>query len=168
MRRFLHAWWPVAAVALFTATLVLQIPRKALFFHPGTVDRAEPFVSFVSLDDAAYAQLLRRIRMAWQMRGRSLAGGVADSRTDAFDLSSPLPPPAYLPLRGVASAASVPASPTLLPPALLPPSLGRETPPIPAAAQVLDRDPDLLDAPEDLPDASPAPDFTLKTPRSIK
>ena len=65
-------------------------------------------------------------------------------------------------------AASVPASPTLLPPALLPPSLGRETPPIPAAAPVLDRDPDLLDAPEDLPDASPAPDFTLKTPRSIK
>jgi len=168
MRRFLHAWWPVAAVVLFTATLVLQIPRKALFFYPGTVDRVEPFVSFVSLDDDAYAQLLRRIRMAWQMRGRSLAGGVADSRTDALDLSSPLPPPVYLPLRGVASSMSVPVSPTLPPSALLPPSLGREMPSVPAAASVLDRDPDLLEAPEDLPDASPAPDFTLKTPRSIK
>ena len=168
MRRFLHAWWPVAAVVLFTATLVLQIPRKALFFHPGAVDRVEPFVSFISLDDGAYAQLLRRIRMAWQMRGRSLAGSVADSRTDAIDLSSPSPPPAYLPLRGVASSASVPAPSLPRPSALLPPSLGRETPPIPAAAPVLDRDPDLLEAPADLPAASPAPDFTLKNPRSIK
>ena len=50
MRRFLHAWWPVAVVVLFTTTLVLQIPRKALFFRPVSVDPVEPFVSFISLE----------------------------------------------------------------------------------------------------------------------
>ena len=168
MRRFLHAWWPVAAVVLFTATLVLQIPRKALFFRPIPVDPVEPFVSFVSLDDDAYARLVRRIRMAWQMRGHSLADGVADSRTDAFDFSSPLPPPVYLPLRAVAASAPVPT--VFAPPlqALLPPSLGRELPPISATATLPDRDPDLLTLPDDLPDMRSPADFTLKKPRSIK
>ena len=168
MRRFLPAWWPVAVVVLFTTTLVLQIPRKALFFRPVSVDPVEPFVSFISLDDAAYARLVRRIRMAWQMRGRSFAGGIADSRTDAFDFASPLPPPAYLPLRNVAVSASVPAAPAARPPALLPPSLGRETPSVPAAAALPDRDPDLLALPDGLPDVRPQADFTLKNPRSIK
>ena len=168
MRQFLHSWWPVAAVVLFTTTLVLQIPRQALFFSPVAVDPAEPFVSFVSFDDEAYKLLLRRIRMSWQMRGRSLASGIADSRMDAVDFSSPLPPPTYLPFRGVASSASVPVAKPSLPQTLLPPSFGREMPPVPAVAPVLDRDPDLLSAPEDLPDMWPSPDFTLKTPRSIK
>lgn len=168
MRRFLHAWWPVAAVVLFTATLVLQIPRKALFFLPASVVPVEPFVSFVSLDDAAYARLVSRIRMAWQMRGRPLASGVADSRTDAFDFSSPLPPPAYLPLRAVAASASVPAASAPPLPALLPPSLGQETPPVPASAAFPDRDPDLLAPPDDLPDMRAPSDFTLKTTRIIK
>ena len=168
MRGFLHAWWPVAAVVLFTATLVLQIPRKALFFHPQAVDPVEPFVSFVSLDDDAYAQLVRRIRMAWQMRGRSFAGGIADSRTDAFDFSSPLPPPAYLPLRRgkVSAPLPAPSAPPLQ--ALLPVSLGRETP-LPAVSAILpDRDPALLEMPEVLSDTRPYADFTLKNPRSIK
>lgn len=168
MRQFLHAWWPVAAVVLFTTTLVLQIPRKALFFYPVAVDPVEPFVSFVSLDDDAYKQLLRRIRMAWQMRGRSLAGGIADSRMDAFDFSSPLPPPSYLPLCNVAASVPVPMAQPSLSQALLPPSLGNEMPPLPVVAPVLDRDADLLVSPEELLDASPLPDFTLKTPRSIK
>lgn len=168
MRRFLHAWWPVAAVVLFTTTLVLQIPRKALFFRPVRVDPAEPFVSFVSLGDDAYERLVRNIRMAWQMRGRPIAGGIVDSRTDAFDFSSPLPPPAYLPLRGVAASVPVPtASPSPLPD-LLPPSLGRDAPPVPSTIVSPDRDPDLLAPPDDLPDAGPSFDFTLKKPRSIK
>ena len=29
MRQFVHTWWPVAAVVVFTVTLVLEIPRKA-------------------------------------------------------------------------------------------------------------------------------------------
>ena len=125
MRRFLHAWWPIAVVVLFTVTLVLQIPRKALFFVPVYDDPAEPFVSFVSLDDDAYVRLVSRIRMTWQMRGKPISGGIADSRTDAFDFSSPLPPPVYLPLRAVAASAPVPT--VFAPPlqALLPPSLGQ-------------------------------------------
>ena len=168
MKDFLHAWWPVAAVVLFTVTLVLQIPRKALFFHPRAVDPVEPFVSFVSLDGDAYAQLVRRIRMAWQIRGRSFAGGIADSRTDAFDFSSPLPPPVYLPPRRRAASAPLPtiSAPPL--PALLPASLGRETPPPPAAAVLPDRDPALLEMQDVLPDTRPYADFTLKNPRSIK
>lgn len=168
MRRFLHAWWPVAAVVLFTVTLVLQIPRKALFFLPASVDPVEPFVSFVSLDDDAYVRLVRRIRMAWQMRGRPLVGGLADSRTDAFDFSSPLPPPVYLPLRAVATSASVPLAAAPPQSALLPPSLGREPPPIPAAAALPDLDLDLLAPPDDLPDRRSPDDFTLKKTRSIK
>ena len=168
MRRFLHAWWPVAVVVIFTATLVLQIPRKALFFQPKDIPPAEPFVSFISLDDGAYAQLVQRIRMAWQIRGRPHAGGIADSRTDAFDFSSLLPPPDYLPLRAVVTSVSVPAPAPPPPPALLPPSLGRESPPIPSAAILPDRDPGLLTLPDGLPDVYPKTDFSLKKSRSIK
>ena len=57
MTRFLHAWWPVAAVVAFTAMLVLQIPRRALFFSPRSVKSPEPFVSIVALDDDAYSAL---------------------------------------------------------------------------------------------------------------
>ena len=168
MRQFVHTWWPVAAVVVFTVTLVLEIPRKALFFQPMAVARAEPFVSFVFLDDEAYARLVRRISMSWQMRGRSLAGGVADSRTDAFDFSDPLPPPAYLPLRAVASPSRVPRAPAPPVPPLFPRTLGRATPPVPATAAPPDRDPALLEMPEALALERPHADFTLKKTRSIK
>lgn len=168
MRRFLHMWWPVAAIVLFTVTLVLEIPRKALFFQPVAVSTAEPFVSFISLDDESYARLVRRISMAWQIRGRALAGGVADSRTDAFDFSVPLPPPTYLPLRAVASRAAVPRAAAQSAPSLLPPTLGVETPPVPAAAALPDRDPALLEMPEAQALERPHADFTLKRTRSIK
>ena len=167
MRRFLHAWWPVAVVVLFTVTLVLQIPRKALFFVPVHVDPVEPFVSFVSLDDDAYTRLVSRIRTTWQMRGRPIAGGIADSRTDAFDFSDPLPPPAFLPLRAVAEAIPLPSVSSSPRPSLLPPSLACEMPPIPAVRSLPDRDPDLLALPTDLPDVRPSYDFTLKKHRSI-
>ncbi len=167
MNRFLHAWWPVAAVVLFTATLVLQIPRKALFFQPVAAEPAEPFVSFVSLDDEEYAQFVRRIRMAWQMRGRPIAGGIADSRTDAFDFSDPLPPPTYLSPRLVLEPPPMHA-PASTPQALLPPPLGREMPPLPPAVALPERDPGLLALPDGLPDVCPQFDFTLKNTRSIK
>ena len=168
MRSFLHAWWPVAVVVIFTATLVLQIPRKALFFQPKDFSQTETFVSFVSLDDETYAQLVQRIRMAWQIRGRPHAGGIADSRTDAFDFSSLLPPPDYLPLRALETSVPVPPAATPPPPALLPPSLGREPPPIPSAVILPDRDPGLLTLSDGLPDVYPRADFSLKKPRSIK
>ncbi len=169
MRQFLHSWWPVAAVVLFTTTLVLQIPRKALFFHPVSFSPPEPFVSFVELDDAAYARLVRRIRMAWQIRSRPIVGAIAAGRTDNSGFSVSLPPPAYLPRRGVTTALTLPPVSAALPPALLPPSFGLEMPPAPSVAPSLDRDPDLLAMPEDHASyASPQPDFTLKKPRSIK
>ena len=166
MRRFLHAWWPVAAVVAFTTVLVLQIPRKALFFVPATDVPAEPFVSFIALDDKAYAQLVSRIRMTWQMRGRT-PGSIADSRTDAFDFSNPLPPPSYLPLRSVAET---PVPPPLAVPisSLRPPTLGRATPVSPAPAPLPDRDPALLALPDGLPETAPPADFSLTIPRSIK
>jgi hypothetical protein len=166
MRRFLHAWWPVTAVVAFTAVLVVQIPRKALFFHPVAADKTETFVSFVSLDDDAYSRLVSRIRMTWQIRGRS-AAAIADSRTDAFDFSSLLPPPTYLPLREVSSP-SDPQPPSLPVQALKPPTLGLETPPVPTAAALPDRDPDLLAISDDFPGVGSHYDFTIKNTRSTK
>ena len=168
MRQFVHTWWPVAAVVVFTVTLVLEIPRKALFFQPVTVARAEPFVSFVTLDDEAYARLVRRISMSWQMRGKSLAGGVADSRTDAFDFSDPLPPPAYLAFRAVAPSSRMSHVPAPPAPPLFPRTLGRETPPVPVTEAPPDRDPALLEMAEAIALERPHADFTLKKTRSIK
>ena len=167
MRRFLHAWWPVAAVVVFTAVLVLQIPRKALFFKPVAFEASEPFVSFVAFGDEEYAQLVRSIRMAWQMR--PISGDAADSSADTLDFTEPLPPPEYLPLRNVSESASPPAFKSRRS-ALMPPSLGlKASVARPAeASRASGRDPDLLAIPAGLAHDPPLADFTLKNPRSIK
>ena len=165
MRRFLHAWWPVAAVVLFTAVLVLQIPRKALFFKPVDFESAEPFVSFVSFNDGEYAQLVRSIRMAWQMRPAH--GDAADSSADTLDFTESLPPPEYLPFRNVSKTASPPEF-ALRPSALMPPTLGLEVPPVRPSAATPERDPELLTIPEELARERPFGDFKLTTPWSIK
>ena len=166
MTRFLHAWWPVAAVVAFTAVLVLQIPRKALFYTPRPAETPEPFVSILALDDEAYATLVRRMRMSWQMRGRSFSGGIADSRTDPFDFAEADPPPAYLPLKA-ASGAAFPA-PEIPLASLMPRSLGEAMPPIPqASADALpERDPSMLKVPDGIATDDPPPDFTLKRKRN--
>ncbi len=162
MMRFLHLWWQVAAVVLFTTILVLQIPRKALFFHPAIREPAEPFVSLLSLDEEAYARLVRQMRMSWQIRGRAAIGGVADSRTDAFRFSDPLPPPVYLPFRKTSEAKSLPVS-AVPSPRLSPPSLARELPPLVPPPVLPDRDPALLALPAILKDCGTADmEFTLK------
>ena len=165
MRRFLHAWWPVAAVVLFTTVLVLQIPRKALFFKPVNFESAEPFVSFVSFGDEEYSQLVRNIRMAWQMR--PIHGDTADSSADTLDFTESLPPPEYLPLRNLSETASPPAF-NVRSSSLMPSSLGLKVHAVPPSAAAPERDPDLLAMPRDIARERPLDDFKLTTPWSIK
>ena len=125
MSDFLHDWWPVAAVTLFTLFLAVQIPRKAIFPPMPTESEVEPFAAFVALDDGAYAAAIQSGRMSWQLRARAQFSGV-ESRTAAFELDEPLPPPLTLPA-GEAFQASYraqrpePPAPT----SLLPASLAR-------------------------------------------
>jgi len=153
MKDILHDWWPVAAVTLFTLLLVLQIPRKAIFPPAPAESAVEPFASFVTLDDDAYAAALQRARMSWQLRARTqLSGG--ESRTTAFEFDEPLPAPRTLPV-GAAFAAPYRA-PRLAPPApagLLPATLARsgvEGLAQAAAAAARPRDAELLALPDSL------------------
>lgn len=125
MRDFIHDWWPVGAVTLFTLFLVLQIPRKAIFPPMPAEEDVTPFASFVTLDDDAYAAALQRVRMSWQLRARAqLSGG--ESRTAAFEFDESIPAPRALP---VGAAFAVPyRAPRVAPSApvpLLPATLAR-------------------------------------------
>ena len=91
MRDIFHDWWPVAAATLFTLFLVVQIPRKAIFPPVPIESEVEPFASFVTLDDDAYAAAVQSGRMSWQLRARTQLSGV-ESRTAAFEFDEPLPP----------------------------------------------------------------------------
>jgi len=153
MRDVLHDWWPVAAVALFTLFLVVQIPRKAIFPPKPAENEVTPFASFVTLDDDAYAVAVQRGRMSWQLRPRMTSGGV-EGGDAAFDFDEPLPPPRALP---VGTSFTVPCHmPRPAPPApasLLPVSLARSgvdglAEAVEAAARP--RDEDLLVLPDSL------------------
>ena len=152
MRNFLHDWWPVAAVALFTLFLVVQIPRKAIFPPTSPEDEVEPFASFVALDDGAYAAAIQSGRMSWQVRARAQLSGVA-SRPAAFEFDEALPPPLTLPAGKafqVPCRARRPAPPE--PAALLPVSLARSGVEglAEAAEKARPRDAELLDLPDSL------------------
>ena len=153
MRGIFHEWWPVAAVTLFTLVLVVQIPRKAIFPPTPAEQDVEPFASFVTLDDDAYATALQRVRMSWQLRARTQLGG-GESRTAAFEFDDPVPAPRALP---VGAAFSAPyRAPRAAPPApapLLPASLARsgvEGLAEAAEAAGLPRDAELLELPDSL------------------
>jgi len=169
MTRLLHLWWQVTAVVIFTAVLVLQIPRRALFFKPARAEQSAPFVSLLSLDDKEYAKLVQQMRMSWQIRGRTMADGVADSRTDAFSFSDPMPPPSYLPHTRRATAKTLPP-PDFCRPSLLPPSLGENMPRLTPPPVTPDRDSALLALPEVLSSCGTPPDvdFTLKMQRRLQ
>ena len=125
MRDFIHDWWPVGAVTLFTLFLVLQIPRKAIFPPMPAEEDVTPFASFVTLDDDAYAAALQRVRMSWQLRARAqLSGG--ESRTAAFEFDESIPAPRALPV-GAAFAAPyrAPRAAPSAPAPLLPATLAR-------------------------------------------
>lgn len=167
MTRFLHAWWPVAAVVAFTVALVLQIPRKALFFVPAVEADVEPFVSIIALDGASYVALVRRMRMSWQMRGRVLSTGTVDSRAAAFDAIDLPPVPDYLPRPPSAEAALPP--PNLPLASLQPPSQEEAMPPIsPPVAPRPDLDPALTALPEGFPAMDMLPVHTLENERNLK
>ena len=125
MRDFIHEWWPVAAVTIFTFFLVVQIPRKVIFPPMPDESAVKPFASFVTLDDDAYAAALQRVRMSWQLRARTqLSGG--ESRTTAFEFDDPVPAPRTLPV-GASFAAPyrAPHAAPLAPAPLLPATLAR-------------------------------------------
>ena len=124
MRDLFHEWWPVAAVTLFTLFLVLQIPRKAIFPPVPAESAVEPFASFVTLDDDAYAAALQGGRMSWQLRARTRISG-GESRT-AFEFDESVPAPRSLPVGDAFSAPHRGPDPTTAePPQLLPASLAR-------------------------------------------
>ena len=152
MRELFHEWWPVAAVTLFTLFLVLQIPRKTIFPPAPEESTVEPFASFVTLDDDAYAAALQSGRMSWQLLPRTRFGG-GESRT-AFKFEEPVPAPRTLPVGDAFSAPySVPSPAPSEPPRLLPASLARsgvEGLAKAAAAAARPRDAALLALPESL------------------
>ena len=125
MRDFIHEWWPVAAVTLFTLFLVVQIPRKVIFPPMPDESAVTPFASFVTLDDDAYAAALQRVRMSWQLRARTqLSGG--ESRTAAFEFDESIPPPRALPVGAAFSTPfRAPRSAPSAPAPLLPATLAR-------------------------------------------
>ena len=147
MRNFLHDWWPVAAVALSTLFLVVQIPRKVIFPPSSSEDEVEPFASFVALDDGAYAAAIQSGRMSWQVRARAQFSGV-ESRTAAFEFDEALPPPLTLP---AGKAFQVPYR-ARRPAPLLPASLARSGVEglAEAAEKVRPRDVELLELPDSL------------------
>jgi len=153
MRDVLHEWWPVAAVALFTLLLAVQIPRKAIFPPMPEESAVEAFASFVTLDGDAYEAALQSGRMSWQMRARAQFSG-GESRTAAFEFDDPVPAPRTLPV-GAEFAAPYRA-PRLAPPAsapLLPASLARsgvEGLAEAAASAARPRDDELLALPDSL------------------
>lgn len=152
MRNFLHDWWPVAAVALFTLFLVVQIPRKVIFPPSSSEDEVEPFASFVALDDGAYAAAIQSGRMSWQVRARAQFSGV-ESRTAAFEFDEVLPPPLTLPAGKAFQVPYRARRPAPAAPApLLPASLARSGVEglAEAAEKVRPRDVELLELPDSL------------------
>ena len=152
MRNFLPDWWPVAAVALFTLFLVVQIPRKVIFPPTSPEDEVEPFASFVALDDGAYAAAIQSGRMSWQLRARAQLSGV-ESRTAAFEFDEPLPPPLTLPAGEAFQSSYRAQHPAPAEPAsLLPVSLARSGVEglAEAAEKVPPRDAELLALPDSL------------------
>lgn len=120
MKRFLHRVWPSLAVVALSAVLALQIPRKALFFTPVAPAEVKPFASFVTYDDEAYASILQKTRMSWQVRGAM--GRTRESHVDAFDFIEELPAMQPLGLPHEFERIEAPTFVTSSPMPLLPPS----------------------------------------------
>ena len=129
MRNLVHELWPLVAVVALTLILALQIPRKALLFRPAPVSPNAPYASFVAYSPEAYARLMQRVRMSWQVRSQGVDPG-AGSRVDELGFDEPPPPRAELALPAsfsapppVSHASAVSAVP------LLPPSVADAAPP---------------------------------------
>lgn len=96
----------VLVLAALTTFLALLIPKKALFpkrtgagaFIP------PPEVSYVELDEEAYASRIKLAKMAWQVRAR--AAGQLDLEDDTPLAWEPPPPPP--PSHGFPAAPKIP------------------------------------------------------------
>lgn len=156
MRGLLRELWPLFAVVALTTVLALQIPRKALFFAPVPPRRQAPFASFATYGPQAYAQLVQKVRMSWQLRAQGF-DATAASRVDELDLVEDYPPPPELglPAGFARRPPAVSAAPASAP--LLPPSVADAAPPRPVARPPDDGDEvrtllrrELLEIPESL------------------
>lgn len=125
--------WPLAAVVALASVLALQIPRKALFFAPAQPEPAEVFATFAEYRPEAYAELVQKVRMSWQVRTHAVDPG-AESRLDALEFDEEVPPPAALPLPGTFAARAPLPEPNFARPDLLPPTRADRTAPRPVAA----------------------------------
>ena len=129
MRNLVHELWPLVAVVALTLVLALQIPRKALLFRPAPVSAGTPYASFVAYSPEAYARLMQRVRMSWQVRSQGVDPG-AGSRVDELGLDEEAPPRAELALPASFSVSSPSSSaPAVAVVSLLPPSVADAAPP---------------------------------------
>ena len=126
----------MAVLATLIMVFALQIPKSALFFRPVTASPVVPHAAFVTLDDAAYASLMRQVRTAdWPSASCNWHEGTMSPAGEfVFEELPPLPrelalPEGFTRLR----VPAVPQTPHFRP-SLQPPSLAAESPPpLPAA-----------------------------------
>ena len=149
--------WAVqmAAMAAIVIAFAMQIPKSALFFRPVEVKEADsaPCAAFVTIDDAAYARLMRKVRTAgWPDAMRGWNEGSVSLGTWSLLMDDPPPPVPALPIPKAFTASPAPVQARLPPlrPPLKPPSLAMSPmPPLvqKAAAAPADekRPADLLD-----------------------
>lgn len=57
---------PAVAMIMSFAFLMLQLPKRVLFFRPAKIEAVSPTASFVFFDDGASFEIERRSRMLWQ------------------------------------------------------------------------------------------------------
>lgn len=121
-------------LAALIAIFAMQIPMSALFFRPVPVKEVVPGAAFVTLDDAAYARLMRQVRTVdWLGASRSWNEGRMSIGTESFVLDDSLRFVPDLPLPDSFTARFIP-EPAVLPqlrPSLKPASLAMPSlPPI--------------------------------------
>ena len=128
----------IAALVGLVAVFALQIPKSAIFFRPVATKESAPCAAFVTLDDAAYARLIRKVRAVnWPGSARGWKGGTMSLGTESFVLDdSPHPAPGLpLPADFTDSRMSVDVRLRQLKPSLQPASLAMPLlPPIPAGS----------------------------------
>lgn len=130
MKGLFREFWPLFAVVALTLVLALQIPRKALFFQAAEVSPRTFSASFATYAPEAYAQLLQKVRMSWQLRAQGV-DPTAASRVEELDLVEDFPPPEELGLPAGFARHAPTESAAPAPAPLLPPSVADAAPPQP-------------------------------------
>ena len=128
----------MAVLAALIVVFGMQIPRSALFFKPVKALPAPAHAAFVTLDDAAYVKLMRRVGTAESSVGsRNWNEGPMSMKVGPVVLEDELQPPPelHLPESFTHAPAYSPSVLSMPSPSLKPPSLSLPPlPPVPAAA----------------------------------